>query len=201
MTETAQIGRFGRLGRNSHWSSNIHLLVNYAVLLGGFLLLLSFPAPAQPHNEFAVRTAFVYNLTKYVEWPRASNTLLIGVIGDGPMGDVLKQLSGKTSESRTIQVVLSPGDEALARCNVLYISYRSPKKIKEVLDKVRRSNVLTVGEVDSFAKEGGIIGLVTSGDHVQIQVNLANAQENQLKISSRLLNLATVVHPTSGARN
>lgn len=202
MTKAAQPGGFSKARGNPLWSwTACFLLAGYVTPLCGLLLLFALPAPAQPQNELAVRAAFVYNLTKYVEWPRPSSSLLIGVVGDGPMGDTLKQLAGKTSESRAIKVVISPSDEAITKCNVLYISYQSPKKIKVVLDKVRRSNVLTVGEVESFAKEGGIVGLVTVGDHVQIQVNLETAQENQLKISSRLLNLATVVHPTSGARN
>ncbi len=203
MTGPAQIGAGGNLRQKRLRPRPARLLLaGYLIPLAVVLLLFVPQAPGQSQNESAVRSAFVYNLTKYVEWPRMGNTLLIGVVGDGPMGDTLKHLlAGKTSESRAIQVVLSPSDEVIRRCNVLYISYQSPKKIRAVLDKVRRANVLTVGEVDSFAREGGVIGLVTVGDHVKIQVNLEAAQENQLKVSSRLLSLATVVHPKSGGGN
>jgi hypothetical protein len=149
---------------------------------------------AQSQNEYAVRTAFVFNLTKYVEWPRASTSLTIGFIGDGPMGEALKSmLPGKTSESRPLQVLLLPSDEALDRCDLIYISYSSPKKIRAALDRLGNRSILTVGETDSFTKAGGMVGLVRVGEQMQIQVNTAATQAARLKVSSRLLNLSSVV--------
>jgi len=43
-----------------------------------------------------------------------------------------------------------------------------------------------------------MIGLVTVGDHVQIQVNLQQTRESGLKISSRLLSIAVVSQAGSG---
>ena len=171
------------------------------------LLLLLLWAPgvlaAQVHNELEVKAAFVYNLTKYVEWPQSTGTLLIGVVGDGPMGPILKEMvSGKKSDSRPIEVImLSPGDAALTRCHLLFISFRSQKKNREVLEKVRRAGILTVGDADSFARDGGMIGLVTLENHVQIQVNLEAVTEAHLKLSSRLLQLAMLVNNKPGTRN
>ena len=171
------------------------------------LLLLLLWAPgvlaAQAHNELEVKAAFVYNLTKYVEWPQSTGTLSIGVVGDGPMGSILKEMmSGKKSDSRPIEVtMLSPGDAALARCHLLFISFRSQKKNMEVLEKLRRASILTVGDTDSFARDGGMIGLVTIENHVQIQVNLEAVNEAHLKLSSRVLQLATLVNNKPGAGN
>jgi hypothetical protein len=169
------------------------------------LVLLWVPVPlvGQARNDMEVKAAFVYNLTKYVEWPEPANRLLIGVVGDGPMGPILKQMiAGKKSDTRTIEVLtLSPSDPAVARCQVLFISFRSSKKNKEVLEKVRRAGILTVSDSDPFAGEGGMIGLVTVEDHVQIQVNLEMVNEARLKVSSRLLQLATLVHNKPGAGN
>jgi hypothetical protein len=200
MTGAAQTdGLFYSLARNPLGASAV--LVRFA---GVFALALLFvlPAPAQMQNESSVKAAFVYNLTKYVEWPQTITTLRIGVIGDGPMGATLQsQMAGKSSESRAIQVLLSPSEEALTRCSILYITYRSPKKIREVLGMIRNANVLTIGEADSFARDGGMISLVTVSDHVQLQVNLEATQGSHLKVSSRLLNLATLVRSTSGAKD
>jgi hypothetical protein len=40
-----------------------------------------------------------------------------------------------------------------------------------------------------------MIALVNSGDHIQIEVNLEAAQSAGIRISSRVLNLATIVRP------
>jgi hypothetical protein len=158
------------------------------------LLLFGAPASAQLQNEYAVRAAFVLNLTKYVEWPQASVALTVCSIGDGPIGETLKQmLAGKTNESRPIQVLLFPSDEALERCHIVYIAHSSSKKIRAALDRVGNRSILTVGDTDSFTREGGMVGLVRVGEQMQIQVNLDATQAARLKVSSRLLKLSSVV--------
>lgn len=110
------------------------------------------------------------------------------------MGDILqKVITGKNSGARTIRVVIAPTDDQLSQCDIVYIAYSSPKKTHSVLDKVRNKNILSVGETDSFARDGGMVGLVLVGDHIQIEVNLESVQSGGLKISSRLLNLAEIV--------
>ena len=166
-----------------------------ASLLGPFM-------NAQDLDERAIRVAYVFNLTKYVEWPRAGNQLVVCFTGDGPMGEALeKMLAGKTSDSRLIRVVLSPNEESLDQCDVIYVAISSSKKVKETLDHLRNKSVLTVGDTESFPKSGGMIGLVRVGQQVQMMVNLDAVERARLKISSRVLNLATIVHDVSEARN
>jgi hypothetical protein len=154
------------------------------------------------HDENAVKAALVFNLTKYVEWPQSNTEFVIGFIGEGSMGEVLKSmLEGKTSESRTIHVLLSPSDTELDRCNILFIAEPSPKKLYATLERVRDKSILTVGDSESFAREGGMIALVTTGDVIKIQVRLQAAQDSHLKISSRLLNIAVLVPSTPEVKN
>ncbi|MFZ3264262.1 MAG: YfiR family protein [Terriglobales bacterium] len=168
----------------------------------GLLLLMPRAGQSQPHDELAVKAALVFNLTKYVEWPQGNNEVVIGFVGEGPMGEVLKKmLDGKTSESRPIHVLLSPSDQELERCYILYIADPSPRKIHAALDRVRDKSILTVGDTESFVREGGMISLVTVGDLVQIQVRLEVARESRLKISSRLLNIVVLVPPAPEVKN
>ena len=179
--------------------------VNLATLACVACALLSLLAPflsAELQDERAVKAAFVFNLTKYVEWPHPIQELTIGFVGEGSMGETLKKvLDGKSSESRPIRVLLFPTDEQLQHCNLVYIAEPSPKKIRAALDKVQNKGVLTVGDSDSFARNGGMVGLVRTGDQIQIQVNLEATEESRLKISSRLLNLSVIVQPASAAKN
>ena len=151
------------------------------------------------HEERSVRAAFVYNLTKYVEWPHPGKELVIGFVGDDAVGETLqKVLASKSSAERTIRVVLSPSDEGLQQCDLVYVGYSSKEKVRSVLEKVRNRNILSVGESDHFTLDGGMVGLVRMGDEIQIQVNLAEVQAGGLKISSRLLNLAVIVGSRGG---
>ncbi|HVO64263.1 MAG TPA: YfiR family protein [Terriglobales bacterium] len=155
---------------------------------------LSSKLPAQLQDEQTVKAAFVFNLTKYVEWPRADHELTIGVIGEGLMGETLKRLlEGRKSEERLIRVVLSPNNEQLESCSVLYFAQSPSKRVQSMIGRVQNKSILTVGDTDSFIGDGGIIGLVRTGDAVQIQVNLEAAQAAHLNISSHLLNLSKIV--------
>ena len=166
------------------------------------MFLSAVPSSAQARDERAVKVALVFNLTKYVEWSQNNSSLVIGFVGEGSMGELLqKVLEGKSSDSRPIHVVLSPSDEELKKCNVIYFGDAQPRKVRATLERVRSLNILTVGETESFTQEGGIVGLVRTGEQVQIQINQEAARESRLKISSRLLDLAVLVKPQPLARN
>lgn len=154
------------------------------------------PAHAESRDDRSVRAAYVFNLMKYVEWPSPQKELVIGVIGDTATGEVLQtMLGGRTSDGRTLRVVLSPADEELVHCSLLYIAEPDEKEIRRTLQKVRGTGVLTVGETDLFVRAGGMVSLVNTGDHIQIEVNLEAAQGAGIRISSRVLNLALIVGP------
>jgi hypothetical protein len=89
----------------------------------------------------------------------------------------------------------------LARCDLLFLGEMGAKARRAVLEKVQSKSVLTVGDQESFAEEGGMVGLVKAGDHVQLEINLEAVQATPLKISSRLLKVAVLVGPAAGARN
>jgi uncharacterized protein DUF4154 len=67
-----------------------------------------------------------------------------------------------------------------------------------VLEKLHKESVLTVGDDYSFALNGGMVGLVRTGDHIQMMINLEVAQQSGLKISSRVLSLAASVRTSGG---
>jgi YfiR/HmsC-like len=141
-------------------------------------LLLFTPSPLHAQQgERSVRAAFVFHLTKYVEWSDPGDGLIIGFAGDDYMGETLRNLlDGKGSDGRKLRVVISPLENDLQKCNVVYLAYRARAKNRSVLSKLQGKNVLTVGETEDFVRDGGMVGLVRNADQIQIQVNLNAAQ-------------------------
>lgn len=167
-------------------------------ILACLLLLLPVSLAAQ-HDERSVRAAFVFHLTKYVEWPNPKNELVIGFAGDGTMGETLRKvLDGKNSDGRTLRVLLSPSDEQLQQCDLLYVAYSTRQKTRDVLSRLQGKNILTLGETGDFARDGGMVGLVRDADQIQIQINLVATQSAGFKLSSRVLNLAVIVRSKDG---
>lgn len=180
----------GRLMRHTVW----HVVA---------IFCLAFPLSAQllsaQQDERAVRAAFVFNLTKYVSWPAVREHLVIGVVGDGNIGPVLRQvLNGKVSDGRPISVVAHSPDSDMNECDVLYVSGISHAALRSILSRAAKRAVLTVGDNEEFVRAGGMVALVRSGDQMEIEVNLQALRGRRLDMSSRLLKLAVLVSSEGG---
>lgn len=178
------------------------------LVLALIVLVLNSFAPARgfcvdrTRDERSVRAAYVFNLIKYVEWPPNSGEVVIGFIGSPATGEVMQSmLNGKTNQSRTVKVLLSPSNEELQRCNIVYIEDSQTGEIRSALKRLKGRDILTIGDSESFAPSGGMVGLVKVGDQIQLRVNLDATQRSGIKISSRVLNLAVIVRAEQNANN
>jgi hypothetical protein len=80
-------------------------------------------------------------------------------------------------------------------CHVLFVPEGAASNA--YLRAVRGTPTLTVGESSDFLTRGGIINFVSEGRHVRFAISTPAAEQAQLHISSRLLQLAV---NTRGAR-
>lgn len=165
-----------------------------AVIVVLFAFILWTPDALAQQDVRAVRSAYVYNLTKYVTWPQPKHALRIGVIGDAATGAAVKAiLEGKSSDGRSIHVLLNPSDSSISGCDIVYITSTETSAANHVLPLISGLPILTVGDESRFPLHGGMVGFVRLGDRVEIEVNLETVSGAGLKMSSRLLDLATVV--------
>jgi hypothetical protein len=150
-------------------------------------------------TEAHVKAVFLYNFTKYVDWPATAfatttTPITIGVYGENPFGEDLKNVVvGKSVGGRTVAIRQMDGTGNLAQCQILFVGRSERTHISEILATVKNLAVLTVGESDSFAENGGIINFVKKDDRIRLEINLQAAQQANLRISSKLLSVADVV--------
>jgi hypothetical protein len=113
------------------------------------------------------------------------------VAGSDPVGSLLSELADRSVKDRHLKVNLNvTGD--LSYCQVLFVS-RSEVRWKDILNQAHSSNVLTVSDLDDFARQGGIVGFYTDTGKVRLEINPAAARTANLKISSKLMELARSV--------
>ena len=173
-----------------------------ALLLTALIAFTASAGPAESRDERAVRAAYVYNLIKYVEWPAPHKDLTLVFAGDDATGDVISHLlDGKSLNGQTIRAVRFSAAGDLRQCTVLYVADSREAELHRYLDAVRGKTILTVGETEAFTRAGGMVGLVNTGDHIRIDVNLEVAQAAGIRISSRVLDLATIVRPSGKGGN
>jgi hypothetical protein len=153
-------------------------------------------------SEYQVKAAFLYNFTKFVEWPDSAfagsdSPFVIGIVGRDPFGSILdRTVEGKTVVGRNFVVRRYRTAADMQPCHLLFISESENGRLAKVLQRVGR-HTLTVGDVDKFLQRGGAVNFVIESNKVRFEINLDAADRAGLRISSKLLALARVVKSKS----
>jgi len=153
----------------------------------------------QGPTEYQVKAAYLFNFLKFVDWPDgppadAHGQWVIGIAGENPFGDELKQIvSGKTVQGHELMVKRFQPDEDLHTCHVLFISASERKRLPSIFATLRGSAVLTVADMDQFLESGGMIQFVMEDKRVRFAVDVGATSRARLKVSSKLLSLARTV--------
>lgn len=151
---------------------------------------------AQQPTESEVQAAFLMNFTKFVEWPASAfpdsnSPFTICVLGKDPFGRALDDLlAGETVGARNV-AVRRLAEAPPRACQMVF--FGGPRgEARAVLGSLG-PGVLTVGDGDTFLREGGMIAFVIDNRRVRFDINQALAEKNGLKLSSRLLTVARSV--------
>jgi uncharacterized protein DUF4154 len=149
---------------------------------------------AQTVNEYQVKAAFIFNFAKFVDWPSDAfgdgGALVVGVIGDDPFGGALDRLNGNTANGRPLRIKRLRSGDNLRACQILFISNSEGRHLGKIMDSIRGTSVLTIGEMPQFNQSGGMIRFIIQNNKVRFEINAAAAGQARLKISSKLLALS-----------
>ena len=165
-----------------------------AMLTPACLALLAPPAQAQ-YGEYEVKAAFMFHFVQFVKWPSGSaGPVTVGILGDDPFGGALaKAVQDEANEGRKVAVKRSRKVEDLKGCQIVFVSSSERANLTGILASLAGAHVLTVGDYEGFAKQGGTIGFSFVGEKVRFEINNGAARRSGLEISSRLLKLASRV--------
>ena len=172
------------------------------------LILLTFssrnlPAQQTKASESAVKATYLYNFSRFVQWPADAasakgSSFSICVLGEDPFGSVLDStLSGESIGGKAVVARRVTKPQDALDCHVLYISASEEGRLKEILAGMDKSGTLTVSDIPQFSQRGGMIQFVLVGNKLRFEVNLANAQAAGLTLSSDLLKVAVTVRKSS----
>lgn len=148
-------------------------------------------------SEYDVKAAFLMNFTKFVEWPPAAfssdTSMLLCVLGEDPFGKSLELVSDEQIAGRKVQLLRIREMPEPEGCQIVFVSRSEKRRLPEVLAHLRGAPVLTVADTGGFLEQGGIINFTLEGSKVRFEINQEAAERAGIKISSKLLRLATRV--------
>jgi len=157
-------------------------------------------AQAGAPGEYPLKAAFLFNFAKFIDWPPSSfasphSEFSICILGADPFGRAMDELlQDKTIDDRRVAVERTHQVAGARHCQMVFVSASEKSRVREILDGLRGTNALVVGETDGFAAAGGAIQFAIEDNRVRFLINTNAADRAGLKVSSKLLSLARVVH-------
>jgi hypothetical protein len=171
------------------------------LMLGAMLAMMLAPQvwSREASKEDRIKAAFLYNFTKFVEWPaerfpEEDTAVTIGVLGDALFANVLEEtVRGRMVNGRPVEVVRLEEARQMDGVHVVFLA-GSEKRCGVEFSKMPVAGVLTVGECAHAMPCGAVIHFRIVGDKVRFEIDVAAAEERTLKVSAHLQKLAMKVH-------
>lgn len=151
-------------------------------LIGLTLCLAWLQASSSP-LEAKVKAAYLYNFTKFVEWPDTTKNqpLQLCVVGDSQVAKWLDEATPKGDKGLTV----TTGTKNLQECHLLYLG-----ATETIPATLKMETILTVSDNPTFKEHGGMITLFLENGKIRFEINMQAVKKSNLKISSKLLELA-----------
>lgn len=170
---------------------------------GAILTAIAFTAAgtlvaAQSVSAPGLKAAYLFNFAQFVEWPAdavpAGAPLTVCIVDDGAVAGALEQtVKGRTVVGHALTVIRLAPVATLPTCHVIYLGGSDQKYSADLLKALNGRLVLTVSDAPRFARSGGMVELFLEGGRMRIAVNTDALQRGKVRLSSRVLQLATIV--------
>lgn len=150
--------------------------------------------PVVTAEEYALKAAFLYRFTNFIQWPEdraRQDVFQICLLGRDSFGAVITALEQETVQGKHIQVKEIQGLDPELDCHVVYISTSEIQNRDRWLDRLSTlTGVLTVSDMEGFARAGGVVQFIQVENRVRFAINVEAAERTKLTVSSKLLRLS-----------
>ena len=178
-----------------------------AATLGWIASLFAIAPPLHaeaPYREDAVKAAFLFRFTGYIEWPEAtlaSGQFTAAVIGSPGVAAELSRLFTRYSVKNLPAQVRAIDTPAQATdVHLLYVGPEYAGSVRELIKAVGTHPVLIVTDEPNGLDEGSVVNFLLVDRRVRFEVSLPAATRVGLRMSSQLLSVAARVRGAQSLR-
>lgn len=150
-----------------------------------------------------LKVAFIYNFTRFVEWPESSEDrpFVIGVIGDEQIASGLTALESenKRVKGRLIDVRSYRDIDEIGSPEVLFVGRMPEKEFNEIVLRTAGTPVLLVGDVAGYAGRGVAVEFFLVSDvfrkkqRLRFKIDPHALSGRGLNVSAQLMDVAEVL--------
>jgi len=160
------------------------------ILLIVLSLLVASQAKAQEEKYIGL---FIYNFTKYFDWPDNMKTddFVIDIIGHKSVYEELTRLTqGKKVGTQNIVIKHFDSPQNLDKSNIIFVGHWQSRSIQNILTQVGNNSTLIISEMDGMLDKGSAINFVIRDGTIKFEMNAGAVKEKHLKTDPRLRQLA-----------
>ena len=175
--------------------SKIQIRIVIAVLLSLSFYCQNIQAQGYASSAYKIQTIFMYNFSKYIEWPAETSQgeFVIGIIGPEELVKEVENMANiKSTEGRKFVVKQISSPAEADQLHILLISSKDDQHIPAAVARYEGSPTLVVSQSDNALAMGSCVNfLVNAQGKMQYELNEDRIKGKGLKIASSLLSLAT----------
>ncbi|MBF0228667.1 MAG: YfiR family protein [Desulfamplus sp.] len=191
---------------------NKNITVILFIVLNAFLYTMFLPfyitlAKAQEPSKQEIQAAMIIKFTDFIEWSsdsfdKTSNNFTIAILGKNEYQGLFEPFIDRLFYGKQLKIIHYPAIEniytdiyTIGKIQILIVSSSEKKEIKPLLDKLKGKPILTIGDFQGFAQNGGIINFFKKANNkIGFEINMESKELSGIKISSHLLKLAKIIN-------
>jgi hypothetical protein len=169
------------------------------VLFGlfAFPMVMGFQTTPSGDTNARIKSVFIYNFTRYVEWPTDYQTgnFIINMYGTNAamLAELNAMAKTKTVGTQKIEIRNTTSLDGIGKSHILYVTPDVTTPLADIIAKLKGKSTLLVTEKPGFAKQGSAINFVVVENRQKFELNKANAEKYSLKVSAQLVTLSIPV--------
>lgn len=157
------------------------------VALAGICMLM--PGRAQAQDD-KVKAIFVYNFTRYLEWPEKPGNFVITVLGKTQLFSELTDISSKKQVGTAEMEVRSVGiAQEISDCHIVYVTSSKTDMIPAIQQSAKNKKFLIISESPGACQKGSCINFINQAGKLTFEISKVNISSYGLTLSSALLDL------------
>lgn len=172
-------------------------IIKYSLFFILAFTSLSFQQQQSFDPNAKVKACFIYNFTRYFEWPEKMKTgnFIIHVVGSnsGLNQELNKMAASKQVGNQKLEIKSGTTIDASLKPHIIFLLSDASDLLKDVASKFKGKGTLVITEKPGLAKIGSSINFVIADSKQKFEYSKKNAEKSGLKTSEELKSLAIAV--------
>ncbi|MBK1876008.1 YfiR family protein [Pelagicoccus mobilis] len=138
---------------------------------------------------------WIEGFADFTRWPNESQShnITIALIDAPEVANYLKRRAAERTSKPKLRIVNLSANDSFEYVDILFVGAGNRANWKTIFEKCQGEGILSIGSQEGFCQSGGCVELVVRKNRLRFLINTDNANQSDVTLSSKLLELA--VHP------